>query len=100
MASVPAARLDTLLAEVQDVLAWAHAAFAAQMGAHEEGGLWQYDLQCERCGQPLLELRFDALHGRLQPVPAVGPDERVTLNLSLSGSPVFGEAFTARFGLP
>lgn len=100
MASVPARRLGELVAELESILAWAHATFGEQLGPQEEGGLWDYDLQCEQAGQPLRELRFAPQQARLVPPLVLGDGERVTLNFSLSGAPAFGQAFTARFGVP
>lgn len=99
IASVPAARLQELAQEVQSILAWACAEFGALYGPHEEGGLWQYDLQCERPGQPLQEVRFDAARGALVPALQAGSDGRSTVTLSVSGLPAFAEAFAARFEL-
>ncbi|AVP58545.1 hypothetical protein [Pulveribacter suum] len=99
IASVPQARLDALAQEAQSILAWACAEFGALHGPHEEGGLWQYDLQCERPGQPLQEIRFDEAREALVPALQAEGDGRVTLTLSVSGLPAFAEAFAARFGL-
>ncbi|WP_288013827.1 hypothetical protein, partial [Diaphorobacter sp.] len=59
MASVPTDRLPELLAEITALLDWAHTEFGALRGPVETGGLWDYDLQCERDGLPLLALGFD-----------------------------------------
>jgi len=99
MASVPAQRLGALVAELESILGWAHAAFGHALGPQEEGGLWQYDLQCEQEGRPLQELRYDLQQGSIHPAPAPCAHGRVTLNFSLSGAANFGEAFTARFGV-
>lgn len=98
IASVDRGRLPSLLAEVQSILAWAEDAFGALQGPQELGGLWQYDLQCERAGQPLCELRFDAAQGSVQPPIEAGAAERVTISFSLSGGPAFAEAFVEHFG--
>ncbi|WP_312307377.1 hypothetical protein, partial [Pulveribacter sp.] len=99
IASVPEARRQELAQEVHSILAWAWTEFGALHGPHEEGGLWQYDLQCERRGQPLQELRYDGACGELVPALQAGSDGRVTLTLSISGLPAFAEAFAAHFGL-
>ncbi|MGD9774251.1 hypothetical protein [Diaphorobacter sp.] len=99
VASVPAHRLAQLQDEVAALLAWAHAEFSALRGPVEDGGLWDYDLQCERDGQPLLALSFDGRTGQLHPLPAVQPHEWVTLTLSISGAGAFADAFSTRFGI-
>ncbi len=98
LASVPAQRLPGLLDEIGGLLAWAHAAFGAHLAPHEDGGLWQYDLQFEHGGHAWVELRFDPATGRV-PLPLeVAPQGRVTLSLSLSGAGPAAQAFTARLG--
>lgn len=100
MACVQPGRLPALLAEVESILGWALANFAAEQGPHEDGGLWQYDLQCERDGQPLVELRLDPQTGRIAAPTDLAAGQALTLNLSLSGSGAFAEAFAARFPEP
>lgn len=99
VASVPTERLPELQREITAVLAWADSEFGPLRGPVESGGLWDYDLQCERHGHPLLALHYDAGTGQLQPPPHASPGERVALTLSLTGGPVFAEAFRAAFGL-
>ena len=98
VASVPAARLPELQREIVSLLAWAHSGFGAAQGPVEYGGAWDYDLQYERDGHPLQALVYDADARQLRPAPQALPTEHVTLTLSLSGGPAFGEAFAARFG--
>jgi len=97
-ARVPADRLPELLREITTVLAWAHAEFGPLRGPVESGGLWDYDLQYERDGQPLHALHYDPDAGQLPPLPKLLSGEQVSLTLSMSGSPVFAEAFTEHFG--
>ncbi|HQQ70398.1 MAG TPA: hypothetical protein PLL92_08825 [Alicycliphilus sp.] len=99
VANVPAARLPELEREIVTLLAWAHEEFGPLRGPVETGGLWDYDLQCERDGQPLLALSYAPPARHLEPRPKVSPQEHVTLTLSLSGGPAFAEAFATRFGL-
>ena len=47
MASVSAARLSALTAEIESVLAWANRAFPGQRAAIEDGGDWDFDLQAQ-----------------------------------------------------
>lgn len=98
VASVPAERLPQLLAEVTALLDWAHAEFGALRGPVEAGGLWDYDLQCERDGRPLLALCFDRRTRQVGPQLQVSPQEQVALTLSISGGTAFAEAFSDRFG--
>lgn len=99
VANVPMERLQDLQREVSTVLAWADAEFGPLRGPMESGCLWNYDLQCERLGHPLQALHYDPDTRLLQPSPHASPGERVGLSLSLSGGPVFADAFRARFGL-
>lgn len=98
MASVPTDRLPELLAEITALLDWAHTEFGALRGPVETGGLWDYDLQCERDGLPLLALGFDSHERQIHPRPQSQPQAWVTLTLSLSGGPAFAAAFVDRFG--
>jgi len=98
VASVPVERLEALLAEIREVLAWAHAECGTGPAPLEEGGLWQYDLQWEPDGAPLQALHFDARTRGFDPVPRGQPGERITLTLSLGGGPAFAEAFASHFG--
>ena len=99
VASVSADRLAKLCAEITNLLAWASAEGGALRGPVESGGVWDYDLQCERDGQPLQALHYDAQAQLLEPVPQALPGERVTLSLSLSCTADFSEALASRFGL-
>ena len=72
--------------------------YAELRGPLESGGLWDYDLQCERDGHPLLAMSYNTETRRLEPLPQLPPDARVALTLSLCGGQAFDEAFAARFG--
>ena len=98
VASEPTDRLPELLAEITALLDWAHTEFGALRGPVETGGLWDYDLQCERDGLPLLALGFDIHERQIHPRPQSQPQAWVTLTLSLSGGPAFAAAFVDRFG--
>ena len=99
VASVPAARLQELQHEIITVLAWAHTEFGHLRAPLELGGLWDYDLQYERDGCPLLPLSYDADAQHLRPAPQALASEHVTLTISVSGAAVFSEAFGAQFDL-
>ena len=98
IAAIPAARMSELEHEIISVLAWAHAEYGELRGPLESGGLWDYDLQCERDGLPLLALGFDIHERQIHPRPQSQPQAWVTLTLSLSGGPAFAAAFVDRFG--
>jgi len=100
IANVAAAHLPDLRRELAAVLAWATTEFGPLQGPVEAGGLWDYDLQCERQGHPLQALHYDPETGQLQPAPDASPGERLTLCLSLSGKPAFADAFRVRFDMP
>ncbi len=79
LAAPAAAELAAVRAEVQAVLDWSVAHFGPPSPL-DDGGDWDYALQ-------------DGLDG-----PA-GPAERQAISLSLSGTPLFGEAFCRAFAL-
>ena len=107
---------SALLQEVAKVLAWAHAFDASGPGPLEDGASWDFDLQVRLLhdGLPMqsAQILFVPLadkrnqqpsgdpspHLRLDPAP--GPQQRIELSLSLSGTPGFAEAFRAQFDLP
>ena len=100
LASATAERLPELLREITALLAWACAEFGEQRGSLDDGGLWDYDLQCERGDHALQPLAYDPGAHLLRAPPSVQAGERVTLSLSISGTPAFAAPFAERFGLP
>ena len=102
MASVPAARVPALAAEVEQVLAWAHRRFKGRRGPIEEGGDWDYDLQGLQEGACALHLDYVPGDGAASQLLAHGSPElpaRYTVSLALSGGAAFGEALRQRFAL-
>lgn len=101
MASVPAAQWGALLAEVAQLLAWAHREFGDQRGALEDGADWDCALQAVAEMVTPQTLHFDPDTGTLQAhAPAeAGGTLRHTLSLSLSSSPAFSAALREQFGL-
>lgn len=96
MAAVQPERLPALRAELAQLLAWAHAAFAGRQGPCEDGGDWDYDLQAQdETGQPL-HARYGAGTLDLEGAPGGG---LTTVTLTLSGSPAFGAALRERWGV-
>lgn len=97
MASVKSERVPALAAEIGQLLSWAGQAFAGRQGAVEEGFDWDYDLQAQDDDGKVLTALFDKGSGALTlQASATG---RTTVNLSISGSPQFGDALRETFGL-
>jgi hypothetical protein len=98
MASVLPDRLPALLAEIATVLGWAIAGFGPG-GALEDEGDWDFDVQGTIEPDIPLKVAYDAGTGELSVTPALTGSARITLTLTLSGSPAFCEAFRAKFEL-
>ena len=77
MASTREAQHGAVMAEVNQVLAWARAEFGGRQGPVEDGNAWDHELlvQHEAGGW-------------------------ITVTLTFSASPEFAEAFQATFGAP
>ncbi|MDB5944945.1 MAG: hypothetical protein JWQ13_4511 [Ramlibacter sp.] len=99
MAAAAPAQLPALQAEVLRVLHWAHRDFAGSRGPLDEGGDWDYELQGVQEVATTLQARYDERWGRLELRPGATGAPRVTLSLTLSGTPAFCEAFRREFGL-
>jgi hypothetical protein len=98
MASVVSSRLPALLAEIASVLGWAGRAFG-WAGALEDEGEWDYELQGIVEPDTPLEVAYDEGRGEVSLVPSAAGPARITLTLTLSGSPGFCEAFREAFGV-
>jgi hypothetical protein len=92
LASVLPERLPALVAEVQDVLRWAHHTFGPPEG---DGGEWDYALQLTGADDEPLAISYDAALGVVRLPGRVAA--RVTLALTLGGSPAFASAFLNAF---
>ena len=99
MASAALAQLPALQEEVQRVLHWAHNAFPGQRGAVDEGGDWDFEFQGVQEVATTLDVRYDLQAGRLQLQPGPTGAPRITLSLTLSGTPQFCDAFRRAFSL-
>ena len=99
MASVWPPQLPALLAEITEVLDWAHAGFHGDRGPVEEGHDWDYELQGSQEVTAPQTLHYDQARGRLELSLGPAGAPRHTLTLTLSGSPAFCEAFRQRFGI-
>jgi hypothetical protein len=99
MASATSAQFPALQAEVQRVLGWAHREFAGERGALDDGAEWDYALQGVREVATTLDLRYEPEAGLLHLESGATGAPRLTLSLTLSGTPQFCEAFRSAFGL-
>lgn len=99
MASAAPAQLPALQAEVLRVLDWAEREFAGRRGPLDEGGDWDYELQGVQEVATPLDVTWDPAGARLQLAPGAAGAPRVTLSLTLGGTPQFCAAFRAAFGI-
>ena len=97
MASAGPAQLDRLQGEIAAVLDWAHGAFG-DPGPVDEGGEWDCELQGVREVATTLQVRHRTGAG-LEVQPGGTAEPRVTLSLTLTGTPAFCDAFRQAFGL-
>ena len=96
MASVAPAQFGALQAEVLRVLGWAERSFGPA-AALDEGGEWDYELQGTRETSTPLRVQYGA--GGLELHDAAPAAPRITLSLTLSGTPVFCEALRSAFAI-
>jgi hypothetical protein len=99
MASASPAQLPALQAEVVRVLDWAHRGFPGARGPLDEGGEWDYELQGLQEVPAALDVRYDEQAQRVALRPGAAGAPRVTLSLTLTGTPAFCDAFRREFGL-
>ncbi len=99
MASVPAARLTVLQAEIGQVLDWAHAAFPNRRAPLEEGGEWDYLLEGQQEWLVPETLAYDEATRRFSSQPGSAGPPRHMVTLVLSGSEQFCTAFRRKFDL-
>lgn len=97
MASVRPERLPPLLEEVAAVLRWAHAGFGPPAPL-DEGGEWDFDLQALAEPDQPLAVRYDAATCAVE-LGAAGDAARLTLTLTLGGTPAFCRACREAFAL-
>ncbi|HSW18846.1 MAG TPA: hypothetical protein VLJ86_16615 [Ramlibacter sp.] len=97
MAAAAPAQLPLLEAEVLRVLAWADKAFGGGQGPLDAGGEWDFALQGSREVTTPLDVQWNAQAGRLDMHEAGAEASRVTLSLTLSGTPAFCAAFRDEF---
>jgi hypothetical protein len=99
MASVPAARLPALQAEIASVLDWAFANFPGQRAPLEEGGEWDYLLEGQQEWSAPDSMTYDEQSRRFSSRLGPAGPTRHTVTLALSGSPQFCAALQQNFGL-
>jgi hypothetical protein len=97
MAAAGPAQLAALQAEIVRVLQWAEREFPDAQGPLEEGGEWDVELQGVQELPTTLDVQYQGGKLRLQP-REVGA-ARVTLSVTLSGTPMFCAAFRHAFGM-
>lgn len=98
MAGAAPHQWPALEAEVRQVLDWAHAAFGPA-AAIEDGGEWDYALHGVREVATPLQVHYRAGADRLALEPGAADPPRVTLTLTLTGTPAFCAALREAFGL-
>jgi hypothetical protein len=97
MAAALPAQLHALQDEVARVLDWAHARFGAP-GAIDDGGEWDCELQGVREVATTLEVHHQR-GAPLQLRAAATGEPRVTLSVTLTGTPAFCTALREAFAL-
>ena len=99
MASATPQQWPALLGEVAQVLRWGHHHFAGQRGPVEEGGDWDFDLQCVQEVVTPQHLHYDEDAQALRVQTDAASSQRHALSLSLSGNAHFSAALREQFGL-
>lgn len=97
MASVVPQRVPALLAEIASVLGWAHAAFGPPASL-DDGGEWDFDLHAVAEPDRPLAVRYDATTRQVE-IGFGDAAARVTLTLTLGGTPAFCGACREAFVL-
>ena len=97
MAAAAPAQLRALQDEVARVLDWAHAQFGGS-AALDEGGEWDCELQAVREVATALDVRHRPGAG-LELSPAASGEPRVTISVTLTGTPAFCAALREAFAL-
>lgn len=97
LASVAAPQLAALQAEVAQVLDWAQAQWGDLRGPLDEGGEWDFELNCQREWTADEGLAYDLQVRQFHASPAEPGATRFALSLSLSGSEQFCAALRTQF---
>jgi hypothetical protein len=99
MASVSPQQWPALQSEVAQVLTWCQQQFLQGPAPLEDGGDWDYDLQGSEETVAPLALQFNAATGAIERRAGAPGAPRITLTLSVSGSPSFCQALRSAFDL-
>jgi hypothetical protein len=97
MATVSPGQRQALLEEVAAVLSWADAQFPGAHAALDDGGEWDYYLQCQQEWTADEGMAYDLATQQFSMQAGPPGMPRHNLTLSLSGSAQFCAAFAARF---
>ncbi|MDB5732226.1 MAG: hypothetical protein JWQ03_2121 [Variovorax sp.] len=97
MASTGPQQAPAVLAEVAQVLDWAHATFPGQRAPIEEGGEWDFDLQAVQEVATPQRIDYDVDRRAFDVRPGTPGLTRHTVTLSIGGTGAFCEAFRSRF---
>lgn len=98
LAQPAASHTAALLREVTQLLSWASRFGRQGPGPLDEGADWDFDLQIQlhpphsQHSTPA-QAQWHPAQQTLNIHPAPGPEDRVELSLSLSGTPAFAQAF-------
>lgn len=99
MAAVSPAQWPLVQAEVQRVLAWAHREFPGARGDLDEGGQWDWELQGVRETPTTLHLYYDDAASQLRVDDGEPGQPRITVSLTLTGTPAFCAALREAFAI-
>jgi hypothetical protein len=94
-----------LIHEVMQLLNWASHFSPHGPGPLDEGADWDFDLQIQLHSASGLHstpvrAQWQATQATLALHPAPGPDDRVELSLSISGTPAFAQALREHWNVP
>jgi hypothetical protein len=97
LAQPTASHTAALLREVSQLLSWASRFSPQGPGPLEEGADWDFDMQVQllpphRQHSSHAQAQWHPAQQALDIQPAPGPEDRVELSLSLSGTPAFAQA--------
>jgi hypothetical protein len=105
LAQPAASHTAALLREVTQLLSWASRFSPQGPGPLDEGSDWDFDLQVHlhkphsQHSTPA-QTHWQAEQHTLNILPAPGPEDRVELSLSLSGTPAFARALREHWNAP
>ena len=98
MSAVAPDQLAELKAEMLEILGWAHQRFGAPRPL-EDGGEWDCELQAVQEISTPMKIDYDVGARRMDLAPVGAGMPRISLSVTLSGTPEFGSALRQAFGL-